>query len=644
MFSSDTRSPIEQMLEDCAQWRGRVDAALTIWQLKLAELGLLDTERAKALTAIRQQLKQTGFTVAVVSEVSRGKSELINALLFASYGRRIVPTSAGRTTMCPTEFFCDPESPPYIELLAIESLLGKNDLDTLKHKPKQWERTLIDAQNADDLAHALHQVCETQTVELEEAQRLGLNEITQLSHINDNGLVHIPRWRYARVNLHLPLLAKGLVILDTPGLNALGYETILTEAALPYADAALFLLSAEAGVTRTDQLAWSQYLGHLDASRKFVLLNKIDSLKDPLRSPLEAHAQVVRLQAECGQILNIAAAQIYPVSAQQALLAKITNDANALSASRLPALEQVLSEGLQLGWFDTLLQRTQRAISQLNNDIQASLRNAIEQSKFAINQTQAVDDKNITVAHLLEQVAASKDLHDLERSLIQQAKQNISVNTYELQQHLQMKEADALFMAVDMACAQGQPALIKQAIKELLQAVQIQIQLAQRSANELRLRYQQLSEALHLKLNNDYLLDSDSPEWAGHEAYSAIERLTLASEQTISTTPLLGRLQNGGASAAAKTTVSRLLQVIKLAQDSVRQWITLTREPVERAALGRQQSQVKRMENLQRIANAKANLSAHQTDLTAQLKHEQLTLQKYDAAYAKLCDALARHA
>ena len=39
--------------------------------------------------------------VAFVAEFSRGKSELINAVFFAGYKRRIMPASAGRTTSAP---------------------------------------------------------------------------------------------------------------------------------------------------------------------------------------------------------------------------------------------------------------------------------------------------------------------------------------------------------------------------------------------------------------------------------------------------------------------------------------------------------------------------------------------------------------
>ena len=58
------------------------------------------------------RLADDKLTIAFVAEFSRGKSELINALFFAGYGKRILPSSAGRTTMCPTELMYDPSLTP----------------------------------------------------------------------------------------------------------------------------------------------------------------------------------------------------------------------------------------------------------------------------------------------------------------------------------------------------------------------------------------------------------------------------------------------------------------------------------------------------------------------------------------------------
>ena len=58
-----------------------------------------------------------------MAEFSRGKSELINAIFFAQYGQRVVPSSAGRTTMCPTELQYDPRLPVGVRLLPIDTRL-----------------------------------------------------------------------------------------------------------------------------------------------------------------------------------------------------------------------------------------------------------------------------------------------------------------------------------------------------------------------------------------------------------------------------------------------------------------------------------------------------------------------------------------
>src|SRR4030095_4789238 len=74
------------------------------------------------------------------------------------------------------------------------------------------------------------------------------------------GAVDIPCWRHAIISFPHPLLQQGLVVLDTPGLNAIGTEPELTLNQLPNAHAVLFLLAADAGVTKTDLDVWNKYL------------------------------------------------------------------------------------------------------------------------------------------------------------------------------------------------------------------------------------------------------------------------------------------------------------------------------------------------------------------------------------------------
>src|SRR3546814_14799305 len=55
-------------------------------------------------------LRPDHITLAFVGEYSRGQTELISSLFFSNYGKRILPSRAGRNTMCPTELLFDPRS------------------------------------------------------------------------------------------------------------------------------------------------------------------------------------------------------------------------------------------------------------------------------------------------------------------------------------------------------------------------------------------------------------------------------------------------------------------------------------------------------------------------------------------------------
>ena len=80
------------------------------------------------LRRLETQMRSDKVMVAFVAEFSRGKSELINAIFFAGYKRRIMPASAGRTTMCPTELGYDADVPPCLRLLPIETRLQPQPL------------------------------------------------------------------------------------------------------------------------------------------------------------------------------------------------------------------------------------------------------------------------------------------------------------------------------------------------------------------------------------------------------------------------------------------------------------------------------------------------------------------------------------
>jgi GH24 family phage-related lysozyme (muramidase) len=107
----------------------------------------------------------------------------------------------------------------------------------------------------------------------------------------------------------------------------------------------VFVLAADAGVTRSDLAIWREHLGQSSLER-FVVLNKIDTLVDPLASAAEVRAQVEQQRLQTAQLLDVPLARVFAVSARNALAARVEGDAQALQASRLPPLEEALAEQL----------------------------------------------------------------------------------------------------------------------------------------------------------------------------------------------------------------------------------------------------------------------------------------------------------
>lgn len=342
---------LAQQFAAYAEWRSQLGGSLENLRTWLAENELNDAQSDLRLTRLAERLREDRLHVAFVAEFSRGKSELINAIFFADYGNRMLPSSAGRTTMCPTELMYDATKPPCVELLPIETRANNAGVSEYKRFPEEWQCVALDVESADAMQETLRHVSEVTRVSLEVAENLGFSvdeDSLESFHVGDDGLVEIPRWRHAIINFPHPLLKQGLVILDTPGLNAIGTEPELTLSLLPNAHAVLFILSADTGVTQSDLAIWREHVGAPEGRKKgrLVVLNKIDGQWDELKTEAEIEAEIARQAASCAAILELPPNQVFPVSAQKGLVAKINADAALLARSRLPALERALSEEL----------------------------------------------------------------------------------------------------------------------------------------------------------------------------------------------------------------------------------------------------------------------------------------------------------
>ncbi|MGZ5235095.1 MAG: dynamin family protein [Caldimonas sp.] len=358
-------------LDALGGWRAALGERVDALAKFLVEHDLAHGAAAEQLDSLRERLGNEKLVVAFVAEFSRGKSELINAIFFADTGRRILPATPGRTTMCPVELGWRGDEPASLALLPIETRLEGLALGELRTQPRAWRRLDLDVDDPDQLARSLLEVTRTEWVTEDQARALGFWDDANPDDNpprDDDGKVEVPAWRHALINYPHPLLRQGLVVLDTPGLNAIGAEPELTLSLLPSAHATVFILGADTGVTKSDLAIWRDHLG-AHAPTRFVVLNKIDALVDPFATVGQVEAQIVQQQRETARTLGIPTQRIFPLSARQALAARVSGDAVALNESRLPALEAALGAQLLPQRRQVLEQVVQEGVLQIENHV-----------------------------------------------------------------------------------------------------------------------------------------------------------------------------------------------------------------------------------------------------------------------------------
>ncbi len=329
------------------RWRTDLIGAIDRYREWLEANDMSSPETELRIFELVEALKSDRLTIAFVAEFARGKTELINAIFFSEYDRRLLPSEAGRTTMCPTELFYDSDADEsYIRLLPIETRLEDKSIQEHKLEPINWTTIKLDTNSAEAMAESFKEVIKTKRVPAPVAARLGLHDPAQADAAE---MVEIPMWRHAMISFPHPLLKEGLTILDTPGLNALGNEPELTLNMLPAAQAVIFVLAADTGVTQSDLEMWNSFVKPLGADAKhsrLVVLNKVDTLWDELKGE-EAVQESIRSQCKSvAKMLELDEAAIFPVSAQKGLLAKIRTDAELLDKSNILALESILARDI----------------------------------------------------------------------------------------------------------------------------------------------------------------------------------------------------------------------------------------------------------------------------------------------------------
>ena len=232
---------------------------------------------ADQLRELARRLDSGRFHLAVLGQFKRGKSTLINALL----GESLLPSSV-------------------IPLTAIPTLIAYGDRQSIRIRFQgNRDDEVVEGGTPHDLYRSLlHSVSE------------------EFNPKNERGVLQV------EVTHPAPLLAEGVVLIDTPGIGSIHqHNTEMTLNFLAQCDAALFLVSADPPITEVEV----EFLRTIrDAVTKvFFVLNKADYLTDDEQKTALAFFETV-LRERAGIQGPVT---IFPVSAKRGLAAATAEDA-----------------------------------------------------------------------------------------------------------------------------------------------------------------------------------------------------------------------------------------------------------------------------------------------------------------------------
>lgn len=622
------------------EWRKALVDTICDYRSWLNEQELNDAQIDQRIQQLLDRLREDKLNVAFVAEFSRGKSELINAIFFAGYGQRLLPSSAGRTTMCPTELLYDPSKPTSLQLLPIETRTSDATTTEYKRYPDEWQTFEFSIDSNDSMVNAFKEVSRTKRVTVEEAERYGLydpNSADDAMTVNSDGSIDIPCWRYAIINFPHPLLEQGLVILDTPGLNAIGTEPELTLNMLPNAHAVLFILAADTGVTKSEIDVWRQYISGTRWKQKgrLAVLNKIDGLWDELKDEGEIQKEITKQVNTSAELLGLEADQIFPISAQKALLAKVNKDDKLLDKSRILELEKALSEELIPSKKEIVRDNTQNEIEDLISNSHLILEARLQGLAEQLVELRGLRGKNEDVVeHMMNKVKVDKENFEKGLQRFQALRSVFSQQTNQLFTLLGMETLktqvtntrEAMIAANFTKSIRGAMDAFFADLKDRMVKSDAQIE-----------EIKKMMDAMYEKFSKEHgLRKAEPPSFSTLRYQKELAKLERAYKEQFNTA--FNMITNEKMTLTSKffeTLASRVIHVYEVANRDIENWLKAVIAPMESQVREHQLQLRRRLESIKRIyqatdtledrigelENIEKGIQAQEADLKVLLQH-----------------------
>jgi hypothetical protein len=462
----------------------------------------------------------------------------------------------------------------------------------------------------------------TKAVSIVEAEKYGLfdpNSADDILSVNKDGTVDVPSWRYAMINFPHPLLEQGLVILDTPGLNAIGTEPELTLNMLPNAHAVLFILAADTGVTKSEIDVWRQYISGTRWKQKgrLAVLNKIDGLWDELKDENEIEKELNKQIKSSADLLGLEINQIFPISAQKGLLAKVNGDPELLAKSRILDLERALSDELIPSKKEIIRDNTQNEIEDLITNTHLILDARISGINDQLLELRGLRGKNEDVVeHMMNKVKVDKENFEKGLQRFQALRSIFSQHTNRLFTLLGM---EALKMHVHSTRETMQDASFTKTIRVAMDNFFSELKTRLISSDKQIDEIKKMMDVMYEKFSKEHgLRKSDPPAFSTLRYQKELAKLERAYKEQFNTA--FNMIANEKMTLTSKffeTLASRVIHVFEVTNRDIENWLKAVISPMESQVREHQLQLRRRLESIKRIYKATDTLEDRILELEA---------------------------
>ena len=335
------------------------------------------------IDTILEKIRTESFSLAIVGEFNRGKSKLINALL----GQEILPSDVLPTTATLNRVIFG--MTPSVKVVFKDGSQKEVPIKELK----QYVTKL--------------------TVESEK-KASSIQEVILQYNVE-----------YCRNNVQ---------IFDTPGLNEHGDMDELTISILPYVDAAILVMSAQAPFAKSEQNFLETHLLSSDLGRVIFIVNRIDDHSPEEASRIISYVEkrikeyvLDRAEEEYGKespeyhkyIKTIGRPKVFGISALKALKGKEANQVDLLAESRFPLFEKALEQFLTQDRAAILLQVPVNRIISSSTEIISTINMEENALKMSVEQFQQSYDIGVA------EIEGIRKRKKAEMELINKAAENV---------------------------------------------------------------------------------------------------------------------------------------------------------------------------------------------------------------------------